>query len=141
MIAFLVIGVVLITLAVGMGTLTSGWAELQTKFPDRAAQPLRTFLFRSATISDGWKLGFSLGGVVIFQVCRGGLRVGPIAPFSLFTDPFFVPWEEVAFEPTPLLFPRTNIIFGKPMVGVARVSAGLAQKIALSRQTLVTPAP
>jgi len=141
LIAFFVIGGLLITLAVGIGTLSSGWTELKSRFPDRAAQPLRTFLFRSATIGDGWKLGRSFGGVIMFQVCQDGLRVGLIAPFSMFSEPFFVPWDEVVFEAFPLLVPRKNIVFGKPMAGVATVSAGLERQIVRARQDLITPAP
>jgi hypothetical protein len=141
MIAFVVIGLLFVTIAVGVGYATSGWGDLCRRFPDRPSAPQRTFLFRTATVGDGWKPGFSFGGLTTFQVCRDGLRVGLTPPFSYLIDSFLVPWEEVVFEPVPLMFPRANIVFGKPMAGVATVSAALARRIAVSSQTLITPAP
>ena len=141
MVEFLVIGLLLISAGFGVGYFRSGWTDLERNFPDQAAPTLRTFSFRSAIISDGWKFGFSFPGVVSFQVCQDGLRVGFIPPFSYLCGSFFVPWSDVVFAAVPPLVPQARIVFGKPMAGAAMISTRLAQKIALSRQTLITPAP
>jgi hypothetical protein len=141
MVGFLVIGLFLIIAAFAVGYFASGWKNLEKEFPDQEAPALRTFSFRSAIVSDGWKFGFSFGGLVSFQVCEGGLRVGFIPPFSFVCGSFFVPWGDVVFAAVPPLLPQARIVFGKPMVGAAMVSTRLAQQIALSREKLLSPAP
>jgi len=130
---FALIALSLVGGATLLGYVTSGWTDLEARYPDRAERPLRTFGFRAARISDGWKYGFSFGPTLVFQPCAGGLRVAMMRPFSFVCGSFFVPWEDVIFEPFPLLFQPASIVFGKPMVGVATVSARLAQKIAHAR--------
>ena len=134
MIAFALIALSAIGAATLLGYFTSGWTDLEARYPDRPEQPLRTFYFCGARIGDGWKIGFSFGPMLVFQPCAGGLRVAMMPPFSLVCSSFFVPWEEVVFEPPPPLFQQAGIVFGKPIVGVANVSARLARKIASARQ-------
>ncbi len=127
--------------AVGIGVLTSDWSRLAHRYPDRASPTLRTYAFRSAIISDGWKFGFSFGAAVVFQPCVAGLRVRLIPPFSFICPSFFVPWNELVFERVPRLHPLASIVFGTPAAGVARVSPRLARKIAAWRAPPTTCRP
>ena len=108
LIPFLFIGIWLI---VSLATYHfSGWAKLVERFPDRLDQPLRTLRFRSGRLGKGsrWNPwgGVRYGGCLRFDICRNGLRIAAWRIFLPFSQPFLVPWDQIAVAEQPFLFLR-----------------------------------
>lgn len=108
-------------------SLMSGWAELSKQFPDRPDKTLGNFKLSSGEM----RWGVSMWGVLNLTVCDSGFRVGILRVFGPFDQPFFVPWDHIAVEPSPRpRHQRAKLCFGHPPIGYLEISASLASQLA-----------
>lgn len=99
----------------GMWTtaLFSGWRALQERYPDRLDQSLERLRFQSANMGKFLGAGVNFGNCLTFDICRSGLRVSIWFVFSLFQNPFFVPWSDItAIERRRFFFRGVELRFG-----------------------------
>ena len=70
-------------------------------------------------------------GILTLSVCPTGLRVGMMRIFGLFCRDFLVPWESITVvRSTILIWPVAKLQFGNPAIGMLRLSAYTADKLA-----------
>ena len=105
----------------------SGWFSLVGRYPDRNEEPLEELRWMS-----GWMgPGVSMSGILKFDVCPSGLRVGIFRLFGPFARDFFVPWAEIKVERRDRFFWKTaELLFGNPTVGRISVAAHVGDRIA-----------
>ena len=105
----------------------SGWFELQRHYQPSDEPALVTLRRRSGSMG----FGVGLNGILTLSACASGLRVGIWRIFGPFQRPFLVPWHEIEAKQTTRFFvPRSILTFGKPAVGVLRISARTWQRLA-----------
>lgn len=109
----------------------SGWRALQTRFPDRDEDAVKTFGMASGVMGAG----VSMSNILTLAACRTGLRISIWRIFGPFDRPFFVPWEQIGVQRSGGAFlKRATLTFGSPPVGKLAISANLADKIADAAQ-------
>jgi hypothetical protein len=133
---FLVLMLIFLVLWLAIGFVLwwwSGWARLMSHFPNRASALLLRLRWVSGFMGDGDRMG----GILRFEACHDGLRVGVVSLWRLLMPmchDFFVPWRNISvIREQDWFWPNATLQFGRlEPIGSLTIAAHLANRLARS---------